>query len=473
LGNGIQYLENDPTNSTKTYGLDGQITVWREENHEDADPNIEASEGDHVYLYINMRRGGGQYYALDVTDRQNPTLMWQIAGRAGDFLDLAQTWSAPKLANVQWDCTAGGTGCSTRTVLLFGGGYDTAHDTATSVTTNDAGAAVFMVDAVTGDLLWSAGRPNSPGDDHDLELAEMDNSIPADLTLVDTTNDGYLDIFFGVDVVGNVWRFDINDAPTGADDFATGGRIALLGDHDTDSSNDAANFRRFFYAPDVAFFAPRGGRAFFSISMTSGYRAHPRDATVTDRVYVLFDQNVFDVPRNEDGDVDYATLDDTDADPLDESDLFDATSTLADRHTTAPHGWYKTFQGANEKGLARSTTFNRSLLFTTYLPTSGASVCGASIGSGRTYVVNALTGGGLIEDSFSGAFAEYMDLMHVGIPAAPVIIFTDASETYTDAEGIEHTNIQYRPIVCVGSECFDDLLEDAEPVSRTYWRENS
>lgn len=473
LPNGHLYLENDVNVTDKVYGLDGEITIWRKENPNDADATIESGEGDHVYLYIGMRRGGNNYYALDVTNRSNPKLMWRIEGGAGDFTDLAQTWSAAKLSRILWNCDSSGENCTEKDVLVFGGGHDTIHDTTTTQTTDDTGAAVYIVDATTGALLWSAGRDFTPAR-HDLELSDMENSIAGDITLADIDNDGFIDIMFGIDIMGHVWRFDINSETTTAANFATGGIIADLGDYDSNSSNDAENLRRFYYAPDVALFTPRGQEAFFTISAPSGYRSHPKDTTVTDRIYTIFDPNVFEPPKDGNGAVDYTVLDDSDSDPLDTSDLFDATSALADKSTNAPHGWYKTFQGTDEKGLARATTFGGALIYTTYLPpgsTGGSTViCGGDIGSGRTYVVDALTGGGLIDNG--GTVSEYIELANQGIPPAATVIYTDASETYTDGQGTQQTNRKTKPIVCVGTECFDDLLPTSNPLSRTFWREN-
>ncbi len=473
LDRGILYFQNSATNSDKTYGLDGHIVIWREENLDDADVTVEAAEGDHVYVYVGMRRGGASYYALDVTNRSAPRLMWQIDGGAGDFLDLGQTWSEPKLAKIRWDCSAGTGNCTDRNVLVFTGGFDNVHDTATAETTGDGGAAVFIVDAVTGELLWSAGRPVTPTSIHDLELSDMENSIVDGITLGDIDGDGYIDLMYGVDIMGHVWRFDVADRPETAAEFATGGIVATLGDHDTDTSNDTANLRRFYYAPDVAYFAPRGGKSFLTVSLTSGYRSHPKDTTVTDRVYTIFDHHPFEAPKDEYGVVDYTIFDDSDSDPLDESDLFDATSALADKSTNAPHGWYKTFQGADEKGLSPTTTFGGALVFTTYIPVTPGStiVCGADIGGGRIYAIDALTGGGVVTDDL-GVISEYVELKHSGIPPQPSIIFTDASETFMDPEGNEVTHRKTKPIVCVGTECFGDLLPTDGPLSRTFWREN-
>ena len=472
LPNGLAYLEDDPTNSDKVYGLDGAITVYRQENPDDVDVTIEAGEGDKVYVYVGMRRGGGNYYAIDATNRSDPRLMWRIEGGSGEFLDLAQTWSAPKLAKVRWNCDTNGDNCADKLVLLFAGGYDPNHDVATLPTTGDAGAAVFMVDATTGALLWSAGRPDNPTL-HDLVLSEMHNSIPADLTLADMDNDGYLDLIYTVDITGHLWRFDINQQNTNAGDFATGGITAKLGDYDSDSANDEAHFRRFFYAPDVTFFQTRGDKSFLSIALGSGYRAHPRDTTVTDRFYVVFDPFPFGPPTDSAGNIDYSALGPSGSDPLDEGDLFDATSTLADRDSTAPHGWYKTLQGADEKALAQATTFGGTTIFTTYLPHTNAAgaVCAGNLGSGRTYILNPLTGGGMVDTGDSNP-SEYIQLAHSGIPPAATIVYTDASETYLNQNGDPETNRHTKPIVCIGTECFGDLLPSHDPLARTFWREN-
>jgi len=80
------------------YGLDGDVTAWVKESSDDDDHTIEAGEGDHVYVYVGMRRGGSNYYALDVTDRNAPKLKWVLRGGAGGttgFSELGQSWSRP------------------------------------------------------------------------------------------------------------------------------------------------------------------------------------------------------------------------------------------------------------------------------------------------------------------------------------------------------------------------------------------
>src|SRR5690554_6022519 len=61
----------------KKYGLDGHISVW----HDDTNKDMIINNNEKAYLYVGMRRGGSSYYALDVSNRNNPKLLWQINGK--------------------------------------------------------------------------------------------------------------------------------------------------------------------------------------------------------------------------------------------------------------------------------------------------------------------------------------------------------------------------------------------------------
>jgi type IV pilus assembly protein PilY1 len=422
----------------KTYGLDGHLTVWRQESN-DTDVTIESAEGDHVYLYLGMRRGGNNYYALDVTSRTDPKLMWQINGGSGDFAALGQSWSKPQLATIPWDCNSEGKECSAKKVLIFAGGYDTKHDTATAPTTGDTGNAVFIVDALSGALLWSAGKATS----HDLTLDDMENSIPSDVTVGDTNADGNIDFMFAVDILGHLWRFDINPKTQSASDFATGGMIADL------SGSATTDFRRFYNSPDVAIFSSRNSAPFLSVAFGSGYRENPKNEAIQDRFYTLFYSDVFTAPTNEDGDIAYTALTD--------SDLLDATDTVANKSVNAPDGYYKNMSASGEKILSNSITFAGKTFFTSYLPQSTGSLCGVDIGGSRLYGLDLLTGEGIFTDG-----AEYMELKHGGIASDPAIIYTGDN---TDGKSTT------KPILCVGTECFADILDAGEILKKTYWRE--
>ena len=77
---------------------------------------VDAAAGDRVWIYFGMRRGGSTYYALDVTDRDNPRLRWKIG--PSELPGIGETWSAPAIARVRVN---GATQNGENLVLIFGG----------------------------------------------------------------------------------------------------------------------------------------------------------------------------------------------------------------------------------------------------------------------------------------------------------------------------------------------------------------
>ncbi len=63
LANQVDLMNNN--SGDHLYGIDGHITHWI--NDEDDDGTIEPDDGDKVWIFFGMRRGGKNYYALDVT----------------------------------------------------------------------------------------------------------------------------------------------------------------------------------------------------------------------------------------------------------------------------------------------------------------------------------------------------------------------------------------------------------------------
>lgn len=289
LGNPGNYLGDAKGSSNKKYGMDGQINLWTEYRTPTADDIANKKRTlNKAYLYAGMRRGGSNYYSLDVTNIDAPALKWLIKGAYSatptpGFEKLGLTFSAPKLADIKIN------GTKTK-VLIFSGGYDKEQDNiGTNVPKNDSvGNSLFIVDAETGKLLWRAG--NTGDSSATLNVANMTNSMPADPTIVDISGDGLADIIYVSDLRGQVFRFDINNANTSLTSLATGGRIASL------AGATAADNRRFFNSPDVALIRERGGKTYFTISIGSGFRESPLNTETDDRFYVLRDSNVFSKP---------------------------------------------------------------------------------------------------------------------------------------------------------------------------------
>jgi type IV pilus assembly protein PilY1 len=85
-------LRTDVGGDPKVYGLDGPMTLFQVGGI----TNVAGSK----YLFFGMRRGGMNYYAMDVTDPLAPSLMWVIEGGSGDFQEMGQSWSKPIVTNV-------------------------------------------------------------------------------------------------------------------------------------------------------------------------------------------------------------------------------------------------------------------------------------------------------------------------------------------------------------------------------------
>jgi len=456
LPNQLVYFDNDP-DADRSYGLDGPLTIWREENPDDADITIDASDGDHVYAYFGMRRGGENYYALDATNLNEPKLMWTIFGGSAGFQDMGESWSKPVRSKVHWDCDRDGQNCTTKDVLFLSGGYDSVHDDATAPTTGDKGAAIYMVDALTGALLWSAGNNADNIDEDDVHALHlpMTNSIPGNLTVADMDADGVDDIVFAVDIQGHVWRIDIDSSTTSAADFATGGEIANL--------TDAGQFRRFYTGPTVALSQKIGKTPFFVLTFGSGYMAHPKNTDITDRLYVIFEKNVYGAPPPDPADNCNPATDTcvplyTAIDNSDLLDLTDPTNGPANSETNAPHGFYKDTTENGEKFLRSPLTIAGKTVYTSYLPEGSAAVtttCGVEhLGGGRLYAMDFVTGENVLSK-------DYIDLKQPGIPPEVVALFIPG------ADG--NTRVKF----FIGTEGVTDPgLPSGVEILRTYWREN-
>ena len=423
----LDILYNNNGANSHPYGLDGALTVWANDVNnngvlEDASGNTEA--GEHAYLYAGMRRGGNNYYSLDVTDRSSPELKWMIQGGTGNFAQLGQTWSKMQLARIK---SSG----NKKTVLIFGGGYDTNQDTETA--TNDSvGNAIYMVDADTGARLWWAGDSGSGAN---LTNADMDYSIPAPVMTGDINADGYTDIMFAVDMGGQVWRFDFNNS--GSNTTISGGVVAQLAGTGTNEH------RRFYVKPDVSLIKVNGVVT-YAVAIGSGYRAHPLSTVTQDRFHMLFIGNVYSPPSS------YSS-------PLDESDLLDVTTDLSP-NLASSSGWRLDLE-PGEKVLANSLTVDGTVLFTTYKPDSNlVNSCAPSQGVGRLYAINAydatptknLDGVGSLNSLT--ATDRYKTLVRGGIQPEPRLIFTDDDH----------------PILVVGPEKVDDI-DLFNPIRRTSW----
>ena len=380
------------------YGMDNTVTLWVNDangngviyGNPDATPQTLTglNSGEGIYAYASMGRGGRDIYALDITNKNTPTLMWQIkGGSTSGFENLGQTWSAPIKTKIKIDDVI-------TDVLIFAGGYDENQDDlnqADSVTkTDDMGNALYIVNARTGALIWSASSESG----HTEQLPKMKYSIPSTVRVIDIQQkSGVLaadpeqladQIFFG-DMGGQVWRLFINNGSSGASLVSPGGNngdgvFASLG------GSTPASARRFYHEPDVSMTLKAGVRN-LSINIGSGYRGHPLNKFISDNFYSL---RTTLLTRPAGATVNEGTLS--------VSDLFNATSNqvqssdndtriAAQTALAAARGWYISLAAPGEKVLSRALTIGGEIFVNTYEPSSVAGQCKASVGINRSYAM--------------------------------------------------------------------------------------
>jgi type IV pilus assembly protein PilY1 len=170
------------------------------------DPDYSEAGGKHHYyvdgtpvvrdVYINnqwrtvlvgtLRAGGRSIFALDVTDPDNITLLWEFS--QGDDLgedatsttpsDMGYSFATPTLAKLH----------SGEWAVVTGNGYD-----------SDSGrAALLLIDIASGELLKKIPTAES----------DTDNGLST-VRVADNNNDGVADYVYAGDLKGNLWRFDL------------------------------------------------------------------------------------------------------------------------------------------------------------------------------------------------------------------------------------------------------------------------
>jgi type IV pilus assembly protein PilY1 len=360
----LKTLVTDPAATNRTYGLDGDIRIIRLDK--DSDGVIESTDGDVVWLYVGMRRGGSHYYALDVTNQDSPKLMWSDGPT--ELPGVGETWSPPSIARVE---VSGATQNNQKLVLIFGGGYDADQEN-NAQTDDNVGNAIYMVDAKSGVRLWSIGSTDS----HSEKVAWMTNSITGRVSVIDINGDGYIDRMYASDLGGRVFRFDVFSGSKPGD-LVTGSVFAALGDGKAAGGSnvvaDTSSTRRFYYAPDVALIQRRGADPYYNIAIGSGYRGHPLHKPTYDRFYSLRDKAPF---AKFDANDKVTTLTEATTGVVELTAANVMSTTVA---ASAP-GWYFVFDptgtsttATGQKVLNESTTVNGVILFSTYQPQEASS----------------------------------------------------------------------------------------------------
>ena len=341
----------------RDYFVDGPIGVYQKLN---------GSTVDRVILYVGMRRGGRQLYALDVTTPTEPKFLWKVSNSSSGMSLLGQTWSEPKVARVKGYANP---------VVIFGGGYDASAEDSGATTT--MGNAVYVLDALDGSLVktFSSLAGSSPA-------ASLSRSIPGDVTLVDYDGDGKVDRAYAVDLGGGVYRIDFESASGNLPANWTVFKVA-------DLSAGTSTGRKFFFGPDVV-----QTRSFAALMVGSGDREKPLLTATQDHFFQVFDRR-------------------TDAGAPASAAPFDFASLTAAGSTSsiAGNGCYMALS-QGEKVVNAATSIAGTAYFGTNKPASSTgSTCAASLGIAKSYAMplfcvassgSVLAGGGLPPSPVAG-----------------------------------------------------------------------
>lgn len=154
-------------------------------------------------LVGGLNAGGKGYYALDITDPANPKGLWEFkhtgtcaATPAGQTTDchLGYSYGNPvisKLADGRW-------------VVFVTSGYNNVN---TPAATGDGIGYLYVLNAMTGEIIYKIST-GTGSDTTPSGLGKINNFV-LDTVLNNTTQQLY-----GVDLLGNLWRFEVNSTQT-------------------------------------------------------------------------------------------------------------------------------------------------------------------------------------------------------------------------------------------------------------------
>ena len=450
----LHTLYKNEVGAPHPFGFDGPLTVWRHDHNGDGKITHNDNSGDRVILYATQRRGGDAIFALDVTDRNTPKLQWQLSSSDTGFEQLGQTWSKVVKSRIMH------LGAE-RHVILFSGGYDPINDDLEADRAGQTGNAVYMVDALTKEILWSSSASGSS-----LNLSEMVYAMPGDIKLLDLNRDGLLDQFYVADTGGQLFRFDVQQGYTvgGAATSpmtVTGSRVASLSDN-----NRLTHKRRFFTSPDISL-VHRNGKHRLTVAFGSGSRATPNSKAIQDRFYVIFYDDVHKMPSPYKV-VTEAHLYDATDDLITHGDAAQKAQARADLE--AKMGWYIDLEkDLGEKILSNSMTFGGVVYFSSFVPINfgeGSTLNCDATPSARLYTLDILTAaraevwreaqtGSTSTENTSTTQKRWIELNHHAIAPQPTRIKVPGDNNTSPSD-----------IICIGLECNE---VPKLPMRPTFW----
>ena len=272
----LKTLNSMKTNHTYYVDATPKVAdVWFDLNRD----NKKTADEWRTVLICGLRKGGNQYFALDITNTLDPHYLWEFP-KSTDSTTLAkvsQSWSEPAIGKVKIEQ---GSDLVEKWVAFIGGGYDPYDEKKGTYTLT--GNVFFVVDIMTGEIIKEFFGLDPM----------MRHSFPAPPTAVDTNADGYVDKVYIGDLGGQMWVFDVSfdEASKKSDSQWTGQRLFKAPLEPLEKHN-------IFYQAAVAFDRQKNPWVYFG----TGDRESPTDTTnPQERFYAVKDDGKGNYPRVED-----------------------------------------------------------------------------------------------------------------------------------------------------------------------------
>jgi type IV pilus assembly protein PilY1 len=311
--------------------------------------------------------GGKGVYALDISTPSNPTVLWELS--ADDHAELGHVYGQPivtRLGDGEW-------------VAIFGNGYN-----------SDAlQPHLFVVDLATGTNVRKIAVGDSDG-----------NGLSGVAAFLDPATRLFTSRVYGGDLDGNMWRFDLNASGNVSNPFGSSPLI-------TDPDN-----RPIASAPSLAENPGGGLMVYFGTGKLIETADRVGTATEFERFFAVRDRNK---AFSNTSTLDAASIGSTGG---------DRTITAASA-TGNSDGWYVNLGDSSPTGervLSRPEVVFGSLVFTTFEPDDDPCAPG---GQRRIYVVDALTGAGLLDQICPNCAVIDVGL---GAPVDPAIVIRPPAE---------------------------------------------
>lgn len=297
-----------------SFGIDGAWVLSAKYDYNYTSNKVSPNSTAGIYAYGGMRLGGIGLLGFNFTTKATPTPAFNNSGALNALIDdnttgfdrISYIFNQPSIARMKTSATDT-TGTD---VLVFGGGYDMCYenqyfqigvaanttnniDTSCAAKTEADGNAIYIINAKTGELLWSATYDSTATGEVEGKKY-MKNSIVGGITVLDRDNDGFIDHLYAADLGGQVFRVDFKDGNVKAS--ATDINITRILKDDQEGTSYA---HRFYERPNFSVYRDNttNHNLFGLVNVVSGDRSSPLSTIRTtdaqaDRVYGIVDTDI-------------------------------------------------------------------------------------------------------------------------------------------------------------------------------------